>query len=759
MKRAFGFVVCLLLIGICIFPILIGDTFDIYQTNIHCSYDNSKSMVENNENGSLSGFVNDSDSKPIMGATVSISCGDTLFMQNITDATGFYVIENVPLVDCFWNVNASKSGYTSSWFEMSIDPNSTHDFSLMPLFDVYVDDDADASWYDATHVRTVQEGIGNATSNNTVFVYDGTYLESVNIDKSIQLIGNNKDTTTINGYIPGYSSINVYCNNVSIKEFTITLSYGDIGIRAHNLPSIKNLSISDCIFHDTGEAGIDLTMCNNSIITNCSISNTGSGIQLDRSGQTIIRNCTIYGNSFGIYLYQSDHTTIKNNTIRDHSEDGIRCQESYNGVFYHNNFMRNSPHAIDDGMNSWDNGYLSGGNYWDDYDGNDANEDGIGDTPYNVSGGSNQDLYPLMDPWGAVLPDLVYIDDDYTSATPGWQYDHFDVIQDGIDAVAEQGTVYVFSGMYYETIEINKTINLVGENRVDTIIDGGWCINTVHIAVDKVHFTNFTVLNGFYGLFISSNDNTISGNAIDSTYSINTSYTHNNLIYNNVFNSTYNYVDNGTNIWNISKTAGTNVIGGPYLGGNYWSDYYGVDSDGDGLGDTEIPYGPGDYLPLTNLHPINLNQSVFDRGFPIRHTLDGDWGAAQSFMPTLNTFTGAEMYLRKFGTPEFNMTVELRENHPQGTLVDTLTFTPDEVGEAFSWFSLDFTDTPTTPEVQYFIVSPPAPSDITTSFGYEWGYAFGDLYPDGAFWFTRNSGALWRDLPTMYEFCFRTYGY
>ena len=36
------------------------------------------------------------------------------------------------------------------------------------------------------------------------------------------------------------------------------------------------------------------------------------------------------------------------------------------------------------------------GNYWDDYTGSDENHDGIGDTPYNISGGSNQDLYPLM---------------------------------------------------------------------------------------------------------------------------------------------------------------------------------------------------------------------------------------------------------------------------------------------------------------------------------------------------------------------------
>jgi len=164
-----------------------------------------------------------------------------------------------------------------------------------------------------------------------------------------------------------------------------------------------------------------------------------------------------------------------------------------------------------------------------------------------------------------------------------------------------------------------------------------------------------------------------------------------------------------------------------------------------------------DAITVTTLYE-DVNQSVQDRGFPIRHALDGDWGAAQSFIPTLNTLTSTEIYLRKF-TPEFNLTVELRTDNPQGTLIDTLVFTPDQTPSSWQWFSIDFEDTPTTPGTDYFIVCPPAPSGVTTSFGYEWGYAFGNQYDDGAFWFTRDGGGLWRDLPTMYEFVFKTYGY
>lgn len=40
-------------------------------------------------------------------------------------------------------------------------------------------------------------------------------------------------------------------------------------------------------------------------------------------------------------------------------------------------------------------------------------------------------------------PAVVYVDGDFSSTTPGWNYDHFAGIRGGIDGVAEGGTVYV----------------------------------------------------------------------------------------------------------------------------------------------------------------------------------------------------------------------------------------------------------------------------------------------------------------------------
>lgn len=120
-------------------------------------------------------------------------------------------------------------------------------------------------------------------------------------------------------------------------------------------------------------------------------------------------------------------------------------------------------------------------------------------------------------------------------------------------------------------------------------------------------------------------NNTIRNNNISSNdYGVYFESVYNNLIYNNYFDNTNNAYDNSDNTWKIAKTAGRNIIGGPYLGGNYWSDYVGADKDGDGLGDTMLPHNcsgdiqtGGDYLPLVSagkalpVHNIDTGKNYF----------------------------------------------------------------------------------------------------------------------------------------------------
>lgn len=78
-----------------------------------------------------------------------------------------------------------------------------------------------------------------------------------------------------------------------------------------------------------------------------------------------------------------------------------------------------------------------------------------------------------------------------------------------------------------------------------------------------------------------------------------------NLFYNNYFStndSTPFLIVGSSNLWNTTLTAGTNILGGSNIGGNFYSGYTGHDCDNDGIGDTQYNISSVniDYLPLTN---------------------------------------------------------------------------------------------------------------------------------------------------------------
>jgi len=79
----------------------------------------------------------------------------------------------------------------------------------------------------------------------------------------------------------------------------------------------------------------------------------------------------------------------------------------------------------------------------------------------------------------AQSPSEVWVDDDFSSGTPGWNVTRFATIQGGVAAVASGGTVHVAAGTYGEQVVITKTLMLQGAG--PTTIIKPWADNLTQV--------------------------------------------------------------------------------------------------------------------------------------------------------------------------------------------------------------------------------------------------------------------------------------
>ena len=83
----------------------------------------------------------------------------------------------------------------------------------------------------------------------------------------------------------------------------------------------------------------------------------------------------------------------------------------------------------------------------------------------------------------------------YVGGSGPGNYTH---IQDAIDNATNGDTVYVYNGVYLENVVINKSLNIVGQNKTTTIIDGGLNDDVISISADWVSIRELTIKNSSY---------------------------------------------------------------------------------------------------------------------------------------------------------------------------------------------------------------------------------------------------------------------
>lgn len=239
---------------------------------------------------------------------------------------------------------------------------------------------------------TIQDAIDSAIPGTTIFVARGTYVEHFSIRQSLFLIGEDRDTTIIDGFDAG-NVIAITADNVAIESLTITKSVPrtfDTGIAVDRARGIfvNNTKIVNVY------TGLSFYSSTNNVISNSIIANDTSGIVLLYSNNNLFSNNIFSGNARAISASYSILSTFVGNTFSRDSVGVFLESSSNRNYFYHNNF-KDEVQISNGSYNTWNRG--NEGNYWASYNftGRDVNDDGIGEEPYRLDD-SNVDYYPLM---------------------------------------------------------------------------------------------------------------------------------------------------------------------------------------------------------------------------------------------------------------------------------------------------------------------------------------------------------------------------
>nr|WP_269849067.1 NosD domain-containing protein [Methanosarcina horonobensis] len=539
--------------------------------------------------------------------SVNIS-GFTVSGASEGHAAGIY-LEGVS--GCSISENILSDNYQGAWLYESENCTLSENTVTGGEFGLHLDNSGNSSVNDnsISSVSTcglwLNRASGNEVSGNEL--QDNGYGIAVRgLSDGNRLYNNTISGSERFGFWLSASEANILRNN-SMQDNTFNFM-DDVYYRNENLiPNdidTSNLVDGKTIYYLTGESDKVLD----------SSSNAGTVYMIGCENVTV-RDLVLEKNGYGVFLAESSNSTLYNLTVFGNNNgiigrDGIDCN-------YSNNNVKNNSCGIDliDGKDNYLNNNIISENMYGLMLSSDSsvlrnnllsdNEYSFGASPYTGQGTCDIDTSNLVNG-----KPIYYLKGESDRV---------------LDTSSNAGTVYLFD---CENITVRDQV-------LEHNIYGLFLYNTTNSSLEN----NVISLNdeGIY-LYISDTNILRDNNLSDNYCGLELDDSGNNSIYNNLFRNMDNIFLRGEcdgNIWNVSRTDGPNILGGPYIGGNCWAAPGGTgfsettpDADGDGFCDTsyEIPNSDNEFDSL----PLYMPPEAGDDGEEEKEENSGRNGSSRS---------------------------------------------------------------------------------------------------------------------------------
>lgn len=230
---------------------------------------------------------------------------------------------------------------------------------------------------------TIQEAINNASIGDAIYVRNGTYYEHLWIYKRVLLVGENQNTTIIDGNGTG-TVVSMFSDDVWLSNFTIrngTVGLHIEGSRSNILRNnhlrdndynflivggtphsveyfIQDIDTSNLIegnpmYYLVSEKDVEIpedagyvaaVQCTNITVRNLNLTKNGTGVLLVYSNNSLVENVHSYNNYFtGISLLGSSHSIVRHNRVFSNGWRGIVLWYStaHSNLIYNNTIAKN----------------------------------------------------------------------------------------------------------------------------------------------------------------------------------------------------------------------------------------------------------------------------------------------------------------------------------------------------------------------------------------------------------------------------------